>query len=222
MLRTLVQIPAPVYRKAKPLLSGFSIDKVGRVDLGNLVLPPTVKLRTNAPRREFAFLGKTPRNGISSRKRGRVKRGSTAHAARCLSQSLSALGCFSETLKRGVPLVYRNDDGVDTSTLPPIPYPDQRKPGQAFCPGFFPHFAADRPECSLQQGVPLPGRIIGAEARRPSVTRLELSDLPAHTASLCGFRAASLQRCALVVTRRSTNASARERPSSRSPTGRST
>jgi hypothetical protein len=49
---------------------------------------------------EFAFLGKTPRNGISSRKRGQVKMGSTAQAARWLAQSLSALGCFSKTLRR--------------------------------------------------------------------------------------------------------------------------
>ena len=51
--------------------------------------------------REFAFLGKTPRNGISSRKRARVKMGSTVQAARYFSQSLSALGRFSESLKQG-------------------------------------------------------------------------------------------------------------------------
>ncbi len=58
------------------------------------------QLHTIAARREFAFLGKGPRNGISSRKRGRVKVGSTAQAARWLAQSLSALGCFSKMLRR--------------------------------------------------------------------------------------------------------------------------
>ena len=58
------------------------------------------QLHTIAARREFAFLSKKPRNGISSRKRGRVKMGSTAHAARWLAQSLSALGCFSKMLRR--------------------------------------------------------------------------------------------------------------------------
>ena len=51
--------------------------------------------------REFAFLGKTPRNGISSRKRARVKMGSTVLAARYFTQSLAALGRFSESLKQG-------------------------------------------------------------------------------------------------------------------------
>ena len=82
------------------------------------------------------------------------KWGLTARAARCIAQSLSALGCFSETLKRGVSLVDRNDDGVDISTLPPIPHLDQRKPGQVFCPGFFPHFVANSPEYGYQQDAP--------------------------------------------------------------------
>jgi len=41
MLKTLVQIPAFVYRKPNQVLSGFSIDKIGRVDLGNPVFPQT-------------------------------------------------------------------------------------------------------------------------------------------------------------------------------------
>ena len=76
-----------------------------------------------------------------------------------------------------VPLVYRNGDGVDASTLPPIPYPDQRKQGHVVCPGFFPHHS--------------PG------------TRGNRLDPP----PLLVQRAASLQRFALVVTRLSRNGS---------------
>lgn len=32
-----------------------------------------------------------------------------------------------QVTEAGVSLVYRNDDGVDASTLPPMPCPDQRK-----------------------------------------------------------------------------------------------
>jgi hypothetical protein len=44
----------------------------------------------------------------------------------------------------GVSLVYRNDDGVDASTLPSIPYPDQRKQGHVVCPGFSPNLVTIR------------------------------------------------------------------------------
>jgi len=99
------------------------------------------------------------------------KWGLTAKAARCFAQSLSALGCFSETLKRGVSLVYRNDDGVDADTLPPRLFPDQQKQGQVFCPGFFPHHSS------------------GTRGNRPDPAPLLVQS------------AASLQCCALVVTR---------------------
>ena len=86
---------------------------------------------------------------------------STAHAARWLAQSLSALGVLQRKTEATVSLVYRNDDGVDASTQPPISYPDQQKRGQVFCPGFFPHFVADRPEYSHRQGVPCYGDLLG-------------------------------------------------------------
>ena len=105
----------------------------------------------------------------------------------------------------GVPLVYRNDDGVDARTLPWIPCPDQRKRGHVFCPGFFPHFVANRPEYSYQQEVPwhsiLPAQVGGAGEFRSRITCRALPVLHAETAWLCGFGAASLQRYALVVTR---------------------
>jgi len=34
---------------------------------------------------------------------------------------------LQQNAEAGLPLVYRNDDGVDATTLPPIPYPDQQK-----------------------------------------------------------------------------------------------
>jgi len=86
-----------------------------------------------------------------------LKWGLTAQAARCFTQSLSALGCFSKILKRRVSLIYRNDDGVDASTLPPIIHPDQRKVGHIFCPNFtvfgrkFPHSMAIESRTLVQQ-----------------------------------------------------------------------
>ena len=72
----------------------------------------------------------------------------------------------------GVSLIYRNDDGVDASTLPAIPRPDQQKQGHVFSPGFCSHFVVNRPEYSYRQGVRwnrnLPARISDADAaRRP-------------------------------------------------------
>jgi hypothetical protein len=60
---------------------------------------------------------------------------------------------LQQNTEAGVSLVYRNDDGVDAVTLSPIPYPDQWKRGQVSCPGFCPHFVANRPECRYQQGA---------------------------------------------------------------------
>jgi hypothetical protein len=70
-----------------------------------------------------------------------------------------------------VSLVYRNDDGVDADTLPPRLFPDQQKQGQVFCPGFFPHHSP------------------GTRGNRPDPAPLLVQS------------AASLQCCALVVTR---------------------
>lgn len=95
-------------------------------------------------------------------------------------------------------MVYRNDDGVDASTLPPILDPDQRKGGHVFCPGFFPHLVANRPECSYKQGEAwhsiLSALVSTAGASRWRITRRALPVLQAETAWLCGFGAASLQR----------------------------
>ena len=132
--------------------------------------------------------------------------GSTAQAARCFTQSLSALGCFSETLKRGCRWYTATTTVLMRVTLPPIPYPDQWKPGQVFCPGFFPHFVANRPECDRQRRIPWystsPDR-----SRRARCAPLDVS-LAGHL-RFCLLRplscavsgAASLQRYALVVTR---------------------
>jgi len=104
-----------------------------------------------------------------------------------------------------VSLIYRNDDGVDVSTLSPIPCPDQRKRGHVFSPSFFLYFVADRPEYGYQQKVPwqsnLAAQVGGSGQSRSRITRRSLPVLHAETARLCGFRAASLQRYALVVTR---------------------
>ena len=54
----------------------------------------------------------------------------------------------------GVSLVYRNDDGVDASTLPPIPYPYQRKRGHVFSPGFSRISLQIAQECSYQRRYP--------------------------------------------------------------------
>jgi len=70
-----------------------------------------------------------------------------------------------------VPLVYRNDDGVDGNTLPPRPSPDQPKQGQVLCPSFFPYHS------------------LGTRGNRPDPAPLLVQS------------AASLQCCALVVTR---------------------
>ena len=58
MLRTLVQIQAPVYRKAKQLLSGFSIDKTDRVDLSNSVVVLTFYYTRSPPEGNLHFWAK--------------------------------------------------------------------------------------------------------------------------------------------------------------------
>ena len=68
-------------------------------------------------------------------------------------------------------MVYRNDDGVDANTLPPRPVPNQPKQGQVLCPSFFPHHS---PGTRGNRPDPAPSLVQGA---------------------------ASLQCCALVVTR---------------------
>ena len=134
-----------------------------------------------------------PRNGISSRKRARVEMGSTVQAARYFSQSLSALGRFSESLKQGCRCYT-----ATTTVLMGVPY--------RFCAGFLPHLGANRPQYSYQQGVPWYSTSRGPIAvplradRR--ITRRALPILHPETASLCSFSAASLQRFALAVTRR--------------------
>lgn len=170
--------------------------------------PPTLKLRTNAARRGFPFLGETPRNGISSRKRGRVKMGSTFQVARCFTQSLLALGRFSESLKQG----YRCYTAT-TTVLMRVPY--RRFPnrtsgnGGTFPAPDFPHCVANRPEMRLPDRricwhLGTAFRQIELEVPiRPvdRITRRALPVLCAQTAALCGLRAASLQRFALIVTR---------------------
>ena len=67
----------------KPIKScqGFLLTKSnGLISATRLFRQPLLHAITAG--RESAFLGNTPRNGISSRKRGRVKVGSTAQAAR--------------------------------------------------------------------------------------------------------------------------------------------
>ena len=99
-----------------------------------------------------------------------------------------------------VSLIYRNDDGVDATTLPPILDPGQRKGGHIFCPTF-PYFVANHLARICQHGVPCDSivavRIGFAGQYRWRITRRALAVLPAPTAWLCGFSAASLQRFAL-------------------------
>ena len=64
MLRTLVQMPASVYRKPMQVLSGFSIDKIGRVDLGNPVLPRTFFYTQLPPEGNSHFWAKRPEMGF--------------------------------------------------------------------------------------------------------------------------------------------------------------
>jgi hypothetical protein len=149
--------------------------------------------------REFAFLGKTPRNGISSRKRARVKMGSTVQAARYFSQSLSELGRFSESLKQGCRCYT-----ATTTVLMGVPY--RRSPirtsgngGTSSAPVFSRIWApiAHNTAISTSRGpIAVPLR---ADRR---ITRRALPILHPETASLCSFSAASLQRFALAVTRR--------------------
>ena len=137
-----------------------------------------------------------------------MKRGSSAQAARCLAQSLSAVGCFSKTLRR-VCRWYT----ATTTVLMRVPYRRflNRTSGNGgkFPAPVFPHCVENRPEMRL------PDRHIcwhlGTAYRqielempiRPvdRITRRALPVLCAQTVWLCGFRAASLQRYALVVTR---------------------
>jgi hypothetical protein len=186
-------------------LSGFSIDKIERVILGNPTLPPALITRNyrwkeirvsrqNAQKRDCLTEASPSEDGIDGP--GRALLYTIPFSAWALQRITEA----------GVSLLYRNDDGVDGSTLPPIPNPDQRKRGHVFCAGFLPNLGANRPEYSYEQGVPWYSTSLGPIAvplradRR--ITRRALLILHPETASLCSFSAASLQRFALAVTRR--------------------
>jgi hypothetical protein len=126
-------------------LSGFSIDKIERVDLGNPVFPqPPIThnccqkgIRVSeqkAQKWDFLTEAWSSEDGIDG-------------SCRALACTIPfSAWVLQQNAEAGLPLVYRNDDGVDASTLPPIP-----QPGQVFCPGFFQHFVANRPECRYQQ-----------------------------------------------------------------------
>ncbi len=99
---------------------------------------------------------------------------------------------LQQNAEASLPLVYRNDDGVDAVTLPPITSSGQRKRGQVFCPGFCPHFVANRPECRYQQGEAwhsiLPAQVGAAGESRSRITRRELVQI-GQIPRCCWFRA---------------------------------
>jgi hypothetical protein len=105
-------------------LSGFSIDKIERVDLGNSILSPALITRNyrqngirvsgqNVQKWDFLTEAWSSEDGIDGP--GRAPLYTIPSSAWVLQRIIGA----------GVSLLYRNDDGVDASTLPPIPQPNQ-------------------------------------------------------------------------------------------------
>ena len=107
-----------VYGKAHQVLSGFSIDKAEQ--------PVSVPGQ-----------GRSGSRIDTDRVRQEVRIDGSGRALLCTIPFSAWV--LQRNAKAGVSLVYRNDDGVDASTLAPIRYSYQRKRGHVFCPGFSPH-----------------------------------------------------------------------------------